>query len=156
MALHVRGSGTQKMILYDAEEWNSGVTLLKRDCGLFTMAPTVGNNTGIRVSIPTSVYNLDGFTSNNTCIQNDQTISYVPRSLLLEYGMHASIRLDEQPFLFANDLIFTAVEGQKGQNMLPTWSIKIQRIYSNQANEFTVIPLNQNLPSMGPCTTPSD
>jgi len=156
MALHVRGSGTQSLILYDADDWNSGVTLLKRDCGLYGMQPGL-NGSGVRVSLPNSVYGLDAsFGSDSSCVQNPQTVSRVPRSVLTEYSAHASMELDGQPFLFANDLALTAVRGQVGLNGLPSWSIKVQRIYGNQANEFTMIPLNQNIPSMGPCQTPSN
>lgn len=156
MALHVRGSGTQPLILYDAGEWDSGVTLLKRDCGLYSMQPGL-NASGIRVAVPKSVYDQTAsFAPNTSCVQNANTMSRVPRFVLTEYSAHASVELDTQPFLFANDLALTAVRGQKGTNGLHTWSIRVQRIYSNQANEFTMIPLNQNIPSLGPCTTPAD
>lgn len=155
MALHVRGSGTQSLVLYDADEWNGGVTMLKRDCGLYNMQPG-SNTTGISVSLPNSVYDLSATApADSACIQNPQTISRVPRSTMVEYAAHASMELEGQPFLFANDLALTAVRGQVGLDGLPSWSIKVQRIYGNQANEFTMIPLNQNIPSMGPCTTPS-
>jgi hypothetical protein len=39
MALHVRGSGTQTLVLYDANDWNDGVTMLRRDCGLYNAVP---------------------------------------------------------------------------------------------------------------------
>jgi len=73
-----------------------------------------------------------------------------------EYTGHSSIILDDQPFLFAGDLALTAVQGQVGLDGKPTWSISVQRIFGSQANEFTVIPLNQNIPSLGPCKTPSN
>jgi hypothetical protein len=156
MALHVRGSGTQTLVLYDSNDWNDGVTMLRRDCGLYNADPG-GNGTGVRVALPNSPFGLSGTApAGNPCIQNPETISRVPRSTLTEYGNHASMILDGQPFLFANDLALTAVRGQTGLDGLPTWSIQVQRIYGNQANEFTMIPLNQNIPSLGPCRTPSD
>lgn len=156
MALHVRGSGAQPLVLYDANDWDSGVTLLKRDCGLFSMQP--GNNgSAVRVSLPNSAYGLSaGFSASQPCVENPLTISRVPRNVMKEYTAHPSIELENQPFLFANDLALTAVRGQLGADGLPSWSIKVQRIYGSQANEFTMIPLNQNIPSLGPCTTPSN
>jgi hypothetical protein len=99
MALHVRGSGTQTLVLYDADDWNDGVTLLKRDCGLFNMLP--GSNTsGARVSLPNSEYGLSATApADNPCVQNPSTVSRLPRSRLPEYGAHASVILDDQPFL---------------------------------------------------------
>lgn len=144
------------MVLYDASAWDAGVTLIKRDCGIFSMNTERNLNVTGRIVIPNSVYGVDTFSSSTACVQNDATISILPRYLFTDYSAYSSIRLDKQPFLFANDLIFTAVEGQKDATMLPTWSMKIQRIYSNQANDFTIIPFNQNIPSMRPCTTPSD
>lgn len=55
-----------------------------------------------------------------------------------------------QPFLFAGDVALTAVQGSG------IWSIRVQRIFGNQANEFTVVPLNQGIPSLGPCNTPDN
>lgn len=156
MALHLRGSGGQPMVLYDSSAWESGVTLMKRDCGIFSMRPESGMNITSRIVIPNSVYGVDAYTSSTSCVQNDATISILPKYLFTEYSAYSSVRLDKQPFLFANDLIFTAVEGQKDNSMMPTWSIMIQRIYSNQANDFTIIPFNQNIPSMRPCNTPAD
>ena len=108
MALHVRGSGTQTLVLYDADDWNDGVTMLRRDCGLYNAVPG-GNGTGVRVALPNSPYGISGMAPvGNPCIQNPETISRVPRSTLTEYGNHASMILDGQPFLFANDLALTA------------------------------------------------
>jgi len=155
MALHVRGSGTQPLIVHNADEWSDGVSMLKRDCGLFNMVPgTATDGSKARVKIPGSLFDV-GAAASDKCTFNPMTVSMVPKGAMKEYGTHASIELKGQPFLFANDVALTAVAGQIGVNGLPTWSIKVQRIYGNQANEFTTIPLNQNIPSLGPCTTPS-
>ena len=155
MALHVRGGGNQPLVLHDANEWNDGVAMLRRDCGLHSMSPS-GAGTGVTVSIPSSVYGLDAqFSTDTSCVQNPLVNSVVPRSNFTEYSFHASIDLESQPFLFTGDLALTAVRGQIGANNQQLWSIQVHRIFGNQANEFTVIPLSQGIPSYGPCTTPA-
>lgn len=150
MALHARGSGPQPLVLHDASEWSNGVTMLRRDCGLYNMS-TDEQGTGTSVYIPTSVYPLSGVFGPRPCVFNPLTVSQVPKSSMPEYAAYASIDLQSQPFLFANDLALVAVPGQLG-----TWSIQVNRIFGSQANEFTMIPLNQNIPSLGPCRTPAD
>jgi hypothetical protein len=154
MALHVRGSGTQALVLHDANEWNEGVTMLRRDCGLHNMSAGGSSGTRVSVAIPGSEYGL-GVSSEAgaSCVYNPLTDSRVPKDSMTEYGMHASIDLTNQPFLFAGDVALTAVQGQRGADNVPRWSIQVHRIFGNQANEFTTIPLNQGIPSLGPCTT---
>ena len=157
MALHVRGSGTQPLVLHDANEWTEGVTLLRRDCGLHSAGYTSTAASGVRVSVPGSVFGTsETFSVGSGCVQNPLVTSVVRRSNFTEYGMHASIDLDSQPFLFAGDLALTAIRGQLASDGRPLWSIQVQRIFGNQANEFTMIPLNQGIPSLGPCTTPDN
>jgi len=157
MALHVRGSGTQPLVLHDAGEWSDGVTMLRRDCGLHSMSASTTDSGGVRVQIPNSAYGLGAtFPVSTACTQNPLVNSIVPRSNFTEYSAHESIDLDSQPFLFTGDLALTAIKGQKGSDNKHLWSIQVQRIFGNQANEFTTIPLNQGIPSLGPCTTPDN
>lgn len=157
MGLHVKNSGSQRITMYSASTWNNGITLLKRDCALFGMTLN-STDPDATVYLPSSIFSeLLGYGSTSMgCVENPQTMSRIPRSSFVEYNSHASVTLDNQPFLIANDLVFTVVTGQRDQNGKPTYSIRVQRIYGNQANEFTTISLNQYLPSMGPCQTPSD
>ena len=155
MALHVRGSGTQGLVIHNANEWSDGVTMLKRDCGLHQMS---GESSGsVTVDIPGSPYGLGAsFSTDAGCFQNPSVNSMIPKNTMKEYSQHSSVDLEGQPFLFAGDLALTAIKGQLGSDNKPLWSIQVQRIFGNQANEFTTIPLNQGIPSLGPCTTPSD
>jgi hypothetical protein len=155
MGLHVKNSGNQRIIMYGANEWNEGVTLLKRDCALFNMTLDTGNS-GVVVNLPDSLFpNLIGRASSSLgCVQNPYTNSRLSRSTTIEYEQHSSVILDDQPFLFANDLALTAVKVNVDMNGKPVYVIKVQRLFGNQANEFTLISLNQYIPSMGPCQTP--
>lgn len=157
MGIHVKHSAHQAITMYGAKNWNSGVTLINRDCALFSMdfnTPT-GNTT---VTLPASTFRelVGRGPTSAGCVENPQTYSRLPRVSIQEYSNHESMILDEQPFLVANDLVFTVVMGQLDQNQKRTYNMRIQRLFGNQANEFTMVPINQFFPSLGPCRTPSD
>ena len=165
MALHVRGSADQPMIVYGAQEWTEGVTMLSRDCGLFTLTdpstatattdPTATSAGKATVVLPSSAFGIHLQTgSYANCTYNPQVFTMAPRSTA--YAAYGSITLETQPFAFAGDLALVAVEGYADAQGQPTYYIEVQRIYGNQANEFTVIPLLQNIPASAPCTTPAD
>lgn len=163
MALHVRGSATQPMVLHDAREWGEGVTQLRRDCGLYsledpatasTASTSTSRPTAATVLLPDSPYGLNLRVPFNNCTFNPTTRSIVPRPT--SYAAYGSIALDAQPFAFAGDLALVAREGAPDLAGRPTHFIEVQRIFGNQANEFTVVPLPQEIPASAPCTTPSD
>ena len=170
MALHVRGSGTQPMIVHNANEWDAGVTMLARDCGLYSLQdPSLANaTTSFRSSptestvlVPNSPYGFNARTSPSSspmfgnCTYNPSTISIQPRPA--RYVSYSSLTLAKQPFAFVGDLALVALQGYDDPATgEPTWYIEVQRLFGDQANEFTVIPLAQYLPSAGPCTTPAN
>lgn len=169
MALHVRGSGTQPMIIHNADEWDAGVTMLARDCGLYSLQdPSLANaTTSFRsgspsestVLVPGSPYGLNARTPSSltggNCTYNPSTISIQPRPA--RYVSYNSLTLSKQPFAFVGDLALVALQGYDDPTTgEPTWYIEVQRLFGDQANEFTVIPLAQYLPSAGPCTTPAN
>lgn len=157
MALHMKGGGTQTMILHNALEWNEGVTMLNRDCAVFnvqntsqlisTYAPplvVMSNNPLLLNVIPTS----------SDCYYNPSTYTFTNRTP--SYSIHNSIDLESQPFLFSGDLALTALPGQMDSQGNRLYSIQVQRIWGSQMNEFTIIPLNQAIPATQPCLTPID
>ena len=165
MGLHVRGSATQPIILHDASEWGEGVTMLRRDCGLFTLssetAGSVNATASVRgtstVLLPNSPYGLNAQTPPGSfnCTYNPGTISLHPRPVT--YAAYDSITLDTQPFAFMGDLALTAKRGLPDPTTgVQGWYIEVQRLFGNQQNEYTLIPLGQELPASPPCTTPSD
>ena len=164
MALHMRGSGTDPMVLHGANEWNDGVSMLRRDCGLFMLTdPSAANATssttlpanGSSVQFPGSPYGLNAqVPAGSSCTYNPAATSFVTAPET--YAAHSSIELEGQPFAFAGDLALVSQRGVNDQQGNPTWNIQVQRIFGNQANEFTIVPLAQRIPSSGPCTNPSD
>ncbi len=164
MALHVRGSGTQPMIVHNAGEWDAGVTMLARDCGLYNLVdPSLANaTTSFRPSasestvlVPASPYGYNARSLLGNCTYNPATISIQPRPA--RYVSYNSLTLTSQPFAFIGDLALVALQGYDDPRTgEPTWYIEVQRLFGDQANEFTIIPLAQYLPSAGPCTTPAD
>ena len=167
MALHVRGSGTEPLVLHGANEWNDGVSMLRRDCGLFTLvdpsAATATSSTslppngGSSVQFPGSPFGLSAQIpagAGSSCTYNPAARSFVPAPET--YAAHPSIELEGQPFAFAGDIALVSQRGVSDAQGNPTWNIQVQRVFGNQANEFTLIPLAQRIPSSGPCTTPSN
>jgi hypothetical protein len=171
MALHVRGSATQPMIVHGASEWGEGVTMLRRDCGLFDLSDPTSSSSTVSVSsstvtagagattvlLPSSPYGLNARTAAaSNCTYNPRVISVRPRATTGAYESYGSISLDTQPFAFAGDLALVARHGVADLAGNPTWFIEVHRLFGNQQNEFTLIPLAQEIPSSGPCTTPAD
>lgn len=164
MALHVRGTATQPMILHSAREWGEGVTQLRRDCGLYslddptkakaTTSSTASSSSDATILLPDSAFGLNARVPYNNCTYNPTMHSIIPRAT--SYAAYGSITLETQPFAFAGDIALVSRRGVEGLDGNPTYYIEVQRIFGNQANEFTVIPLPQEIPSSAPCTTPAD
>jgi hypothetical protein len=169
MALHLRGTATQPMILHDAREWGEGVTQLRRDCGLFEMkdplaggsatpSPTLPPGETTKVVLPGSPYglnmNIPFFSQTNNCTYNPTTHSITPRST--SYATYGSITLESQPFAFAGDIALVSRNGPPALDGSATYIIEVQRVFGNQQNEFTMVTLPQEILSSAPCTTPSD
>ena len=156
MALWTRGY-TGSMVLRGGEEWTNTVAMASRDCGLHTWDLLSGE----MASITSTLRQNSGVTSpwtdvevqlNSTrCVYAPNTFSRMLRSATPAYTEYRSVALSGQPFAFAGDLILTAVN-----TVGDTWGIDVQRIWGNQANEFTVVHVNKFIPALPPCLTPSD
>jgi hypothetical protein len=158
MAVHVRGSGSQPMVLHDANEWVNGVFTLNRVCGNPTSSTTSNQMgaTGV-VLMPSSPYGLNGVVdAAANCTYSTTTHAFLPKSSRPDYRLWPSVGLAGQPFAFLGDTALTAQQGSLDANGNPTWSIAIQRLWGAANNEFTVINQPQIIRSAGPCTNPSD
>ena len=158
MGLHIKGSGSQTIILHDANNWNEGVTMLDRDCALFET--TDPNNIVASYAPPIVILKNNTFGLNAKpladpyCLYN--SLSYTFTNRTLQYKPHNSLNLQTQPFVFSGDLALTAVAGTMDANGNQIYSIQVQRVWGNQINEFTIIPHNQPIPASKPCNTPTD
>lgn len=158
MAVHVRGSGSQPMVLHSADEWHNGVFMLNRVCG--DPANSTSSNqmgaTGV-VLMPSSPYGLNGVVDPSAnCSYSPTSHAFLPKSTRPDYELWPSVDLPNQPFAFLGDAALTAQQGALDASGNPTWSIGIQRLWGAGNNEFTVVNQPQLIRSTGPCTNPSD
>jgi len=155
MALWTKGY-IGSMMLRGAEEWANTVSMGKRDCGLHSwdllsgelasVTQTLRQNSGVKSTWMNAEVQLNG----SSCVYAPQIFSRMLKSDTASYSMYRSVILPDQPFAFAGDLVLTAVN-----TVGTTWGIHVQRIYGNQANEFTLVDVNKFIPALKPCDTPS-
>lgn len=140
MALWTKGySGS--LVLRSANDWWNTVAMVSRDCGLHTWDLMDGELKEVTSKLlqPTGVTspwaNVEVQLNNSRCVYSANMYSRMDKSSAASaYSEHRSIRLSDQPFAFAADLVFTAVETTGG-----TWGIEVHRIWGNQVGICSVI-----------------
>ena len=145
------------MVLRSGDEWANTVAMGRRDCGLHTwdlrsgelvsVTNTLRQNSGVK----STWIDMEVQLNNSHCVYASNIFSRMLKSDSPSYVPYRSILLADQPFAFAGDLTLTAVN-----TVGTTWGVHVQRIYGNQANEFTMVDVNKFIPALQPCATPSD
>lgn len=137
MALWTKGY-TGALVLRPANDWWNTVSMVARDCGLHTWDLVDGEmkqvtSTLLQKSGVTSPWaRVEVQVNNSRCIYSGDTFSRMIKSeASTVYKEYRSITLSEQPFAFAGDLVFTAV-----QTTIGTWGIEVHRIWGNQVPPF--------------------
>jgi hypothetical protein len=135
MALWTKGY-TGSLVLRSANEWWNSVAMVARDCGLHTWdlvdgeMQQVTSNLLQKSGIISPWARVEVQVNSSRCIYSGNTFSRMIKSEASSaYGEHRSITLSEQPFAFAGDLVFTAV-----QTTIGTWGIEVHRIWGNQVH----------------------
>jgi len=156
MALWTKGY-TGSMILRGADEWANSVAMVSRDCGLHTWDLQSGEiasktqalrmNSGVTNTWMNSEVQLNG----TQCVYAPNTFSRMLKSTTGAYDQYRYELLPGQPFAFAGDLVLTAVN-----TVADVWGIDVQRVWGNQANEFTLVHVNKFIPALKPCATKRD
>ena len=157
MALWTKGY-TGSMVLRSANEWANSVAMVSRDCGLHnwdlqsgeiaSITQTLRMNSGVTNTWMSGEVQFDGA----HCVYAPNTFSRMLRNATLgAYDAYRYELLAGQPFAFAGDLVLTAVN-----TVADVWGIDVQRIWGNQANEFTLVHVNKFIPALPPCATPRD
>lgn len=134
MALWTKGY-TGSLVLRPANDWWTTVAMVSRDCGLHTWDLVDGEMKQLTsklrqqsgVTSPWS--NVEVQVNSTRCVYSGNMLSRMLKSqeTTPAYAEYRSITLAEQPFAFAGDLVFTAVETTFG-----TWGIEVHRIWGNQ------------------------
>jgi hypothetical protein len=134
MALWTKGY-TGSLVLRSANDWWNTVAMVSRDCGLHTWDLRDGE----MAEVTATLRQKSGVTSpwakvevqvnNSRCVYSGNTFSRMVKSEAAPaYSEYRSIRLADQPFAFAGDLVFTAVN-----TVGDYWGIEVHRIWGNQA-----------------------
>ena len=145
------------IVLRDASEWTSTVSMVNRDCGLHTWDVTSGLLAGTTAKLRensgvTSIFMDDEVQLNSShCVYSGSTLSRMSKESVPGYEVYRSVDLTSQPFAFAGDLVLTVV-----QLSTETWGVDVSRLWGNQGNEYTIIAVNKFIPALPPCKTPSD
>ena len=145
------------MVLRSGAEWANTVAMGRRDCGLHSwdlrsgdlvsVTNTLRQNSGVK----STWMDVEVQLNNSQCVYASNIFSRMLKSDSPSYAAYRSILLEDQPFAFAGDLVLTAVN-----TVGTTWGVHVQRVYGNQANEFTMVDVNKFIPALQPCATPSD
>jgi len=133
MALWTKGY-TGSLVLRSANDWWNTVAMVSRDCGLHTWDLKDGE----MADVTSTLRQKSGVTSpwaqmevqvnNSRCVYSGNTFSRMVKSEAAPaYSEYRSIRLADQPFAFAGDLVFTAVN-----TVGDYWGIEVHRIWGNQ------------------------
>jgi hypothetical protein len=133
MALWTKGY-TGSLVLRSANDWWNTVSMVSRDCGLHTWDLKDGEmaevtSTLLQKSGVTSPWaTMEVQVNNSRCVYSGNTFSRMIKSEAASaYSEYRSIRLTGQPFAFAGDLVFTAVN-----TVGDYWGIEVHRIWGNQ------------------------
>jgi hypothetical protein len=176
MAARKAGSAASNLILYNAVEWKNRVHLLDRDCGYSYLesgsikesvesgAATYRMSTappsermGAREAevvalndVLTGSVVVHEWDPSRGCVSSRNARSTVGKESLEGYagGRFSSLALPGQPFSYAGDTTLTSV-----RNNDDTYSIRVDRLYGNEQNEFTIINVRKDFPTNPPAAT---
>jgi hypothetical protein len=176
MAARPSGSGADALILYNAKDWSGKVHVVDRDCGVarHLSNPTecvdagtcsyVQNSylesdpgsvlTTVRGDIGNGAVLIRKWDRTAGCVQSDSSVSIISSELHLSYGATAdrtyrALLLPTQPFSFAGDVTLTSYRDPTGK-----YFVKIDRLYGNEVNEFTMVNVQKAFPAQAPADVP--
>ena len=173
MALHERGTMSQKLVLFSSREWADYVHLLGRDCTMtklkFGELPEMPDALGqpLRENSTLTIV-ANGVMGNSVeeadvtggglvsgCEANPLARSLVPVLRHEAYYKEStnSIRMENQPFVFAGD---TALVGEYGENGEGPHSVSVYRLSGNSRSEYTMIKTKKSMPANPPLDILSD
>jgi hypothetical protein len=166
MGLRLSGSQNNNILLSSASQWKQGRTVLYRDCNLYKSSPysvsydntqslsqsfVKGQGTILGSNLSVSIFAGPATATVNTpeCYPMSNVISRVASSTYSSsvYNTYSS----SQPFVITGDVLLTAKDIGGAIK-----SVVIDRLESNQKNEFTMKTLNQDFPAEPPLNVPAD
>ena len=176
MAVRPRGSQSQGLMLYNADDWSRTVQLQRREFGgasldanslvsaftdnadyvssapAGTVATIIDRTDPMGRVIAVNKASSEYDPASMTCVSADKINSRVNRSASADlYERYESITLPGQPFAMTGSvaLVPVVIEGKT--------FVKVQRLYGEQGSDsFTVVTTHSKLPAIAPCVTMSD
>ena len=173
MAARASGSGADGLILYNAADWLGKVHVMDRDCGVETHLDDIegcladntcsylqgsylGNEQGVvstvlRDDILGGMVLTKKWDATKGCVQSSGSMSIIGVDVHTAYtnNVYRSILGPGQPFSFAGDTTLTAVQDNHGN-----YFVKVDRLYGNEVNEFTMVNVKKGFPAHPPADTP--
>lgn len=169
MAARVRDSVNSELTLFDSDDWNQHVQLSKRDCQISELdATTVEleySQRGLTDATYANSYQvendyLQGVVFGQTydrpgsfagsCKYNEQVVSRLQRNGTAFVEPYESIRIPDQPFMFAGDVVLYS------EQVNSQYFIRADRIFGDENSFFSLVTVNARIPSSRPCETPSN
>jgi hypothetical protein len=176
MAARPSGSGADALVLYNAVDWLDKVHVMDRDCGVAThlvgleecvIAQTcsyledsyLGNEPGVVATVlhgdPLGgIILTKKWDRDQGCVESRGSVSMMNSELHSAYGSTAdntyrSLLTPGQPFSFAGDVTLTGVLDHGGD-----YSVRVNRLYGNEVNEFTMVNVQKSFPAQAPAYVP--
>jgi hypothetical protein len=176
MAVRTRGSQSQGLTLYNADDWARNVQLQRRDCGgasqqANSLISAFSDNADYASSVSADsvatiidrkdpmgrVITVKEGTSeydpvSMTCVSAQTITSRVGWAASADlYQRYESILLDGQPFAMTGSVALVPVEKEDG-----SVAVRVQRLYGEQGSDsFTLVTTHSELPAIPPCVTKS-
>lgn len=159
MGVRLSGSGNNNILLSSATQWKQGKTLINRDCNIrFSDASGISEYGRLSSTVITTSDNTLGtnilpnlYSSHNQetaeCFPLQNVVSRVTVTNFNVYNTYSP----NQPFVITGDALFTAKDLGSGIS-----SVIIERLESDEKNEFTLHTLSQDFPAEAPPNVISD
>ena len=175
LAARTKGSSSQGLVLYNADDWTRNVQLQNRDCGVQQLLDT-GLAANVRYVDPgMAAKNYSAIITDRvdilgkqlvvestqtaydpvtmTCVGSETISSRLNRSAIPSIdSRYEAILMDGQPFAVAGGVALVPVYNEDG-----SVAVRVQRLFGDEGTDvFTVVTTHSQLPAIRPCKTMSD
>lgn len=175
MAARLQGSGSNGLVLYNANEWRDRVHLMHRDCNskqkndlsqdaqYLTNGTTARNQFDAKTSVETTSENSanvikgssvvvkkwDAFTGRCVAASMERTLMGIEvYQTVSNKKVFRSVQLPGQPFAYAGDVTLTRVQLNNGG-----YAVAVDRLYGSESNEYTMVNVLKEFPANPPAET---
>lgn len=151
MAARPAASGNSVLTFYNAVEWEENVQLMKRFCDPDATVYAAGrapDDTWTAATVfSKGDFDGDGYSNSqaqiDSCVYNQEAVTIAKKFRVPGYEPPASVRLDNQPYVFAGDAaIFVDDENQE---------LYVKRLYGGNNWHMTIDELPKRIPVNAPC-----